>query len=72
MSNWQVQKLGKKEAEKVTAKPVYHHKILPIWGTTSLVMVLPKTLREQLKINKHDYVRCSVEGNRLIVEKIEE
>ena len=52
----QIAKIGVKEAIKEDGriKPVFH-KIQPIWGTNSLVVVLPKQLTGKLGMRKGDY-----------------
>jgi antitoxin component of MazEF toxin-antitoxin module len=40
-------------------------------GERSLTVVLAKSFANQLKIEKGDYLKCHIEGNRLILEKAE-
>jgi bifunctional DNA-binding transcriptional regulator/antitoxin component of YhaV-PrlF toxin-antitoxin module len=39
-------------------------------GDRSLTIVLPKIFSEKLKIEKGDFLKCYVDENRLIVEKV--
>ena len=69
----QIAKIGAKEADKekeeCRIKPVFH-RIQPIWGTNSLVVVLPKQLTGKLGMRKGDYAKFSISDNKLILEKI--
>jgi hypothetical protein len=47
------------------------HKVQPIHGSSSWVLVLPKPFISKLQIEKGDYVKCSIIGNKLEVEKPE-
>jgi antitoxin component of MazEF toxin-antitoxin module len=38
-------------------------------GTCSLTLLLPKRIAEELGLQNGDYLKCYVEGNRLIVER---
>jgi hypothetical protein len=38
-------------------------------GERSLTVVLAKSFANRLRIEKGDYLKCYVEGNRLILEK---
>jgi hypothetical protein len=58
------------ELQAEDEKPAIH-KIQPIHGSESLVMVLPKRFISRLQIAKGDYVKCNVIGRQLIVEKVE-
>jgi hypothetical protein len=48
------------------------HKIQPIHGSRSMVIVLPKKLTTQLGIRKGDYARFSISDNKLILEKVQD
>ena len=70
----QVAKIGvkadkEKEDSRDRIKPVFH-KIQPIWGTNSLVVVLPKQLTGKLGLHKGDYAKFSINDNKLILEKV--
>lgn len=40
-------------------------------GDRSLLIVLPKIFSEKLRIEKGDFLKCHVEHNRLIVQKLD-
>jgi hypothetical protein len=40
-------------------------------GERSLTVVLAKSFANQLKIEKGDYLKCRIEGSKLILEKAE-
>ncbi|MPZ08510.1 MAG: AbrB/MazE/SpoVT family DNA-binding domain-containing protein, partial [Nitrososphaeraceae archaeon] len=46
-------------------------RVQALHGERSLTIVLPKTLAGQLGIVKGDYLKYLVDGNRLIMEKVE-
>jgi hypothetical protein len=46
-------------------------RVQALHGERSLTIVLPKTLASQLGIVKGDYLKYLMEGNRLIMEKVE-
>ena len=48
------------------------HKIQPIHGAQSLVIVLPKKLCGELGIRRGDYARFSISNGRLIMEKVQD
>jgi hypothetical protein len=53
-------KTGKTELKRIQAFP----------GECSLTFVLPKEFAVQLGIGKGDLLECQVDGNRLIIEKV--
>ncbi len=61
---------GEREGGSDQEKPAIH-KIQPIHGTYSLIMVMPKKLTSRLQIKKGDYVKCSISDNKLLIEKVE-
>jgi hypothetical protein len=68
----QIQKIGNnnQDIKDDGEKPVVH-RIQPIHGSESLILVLPKKQLSKLQIEKGDYVKCSLRNNQLIVEKID-
>jgi hypothetical protein len=40
-----------------------------IQGERSLTLVFPKEFAMQLGVGKRDFLKCQVDGNRLIIEK---
>jgi hypothetical protein len=61
------QQLKEKEQEESVI-----HKIQPIHGDTSLVMVLPKKLTTKLGMRKGDYAKFWISDNKLILEKVQD
>lgn len=45
-------------------------RVQALHGEKSLTIVLPKNFAVQLGIEKGDFLKCLVENNRLIVEKM--
>jgi hypothetical protein len=45
-------------------------KVRPLIGQISFILLVEKKFVERLSIKEDDFVRCFVEGNRLIVEKV--
>jgi bifunctional DNA-binding transcriptional regulator/antitoxin component of YhaV-PrlF toxin-antitoxin module len=45
-------------------------RIQALTGDRSLTLVFPKHFAEELGISKGDFLKCKVDGNRLIVEKV--
>jgi hypothetical protein len=52
------------------SKTVEIRKVQALVGERSLVFVLAKSLALQLGIRKGDYLRCFINGNRLVLEKV--
>jgi hypothetical protein len=46
-------------------------RVQSLQGEKSFTLVLPKEFAIQLGIGKGDFLKCLVNGNRLIVEKIQ-
>jgi antitoxin component of MazEF toxin-antitoxin module len=46
-------------------------KIQAIHGNTTFVLVVPRTFIAKLKINKGDYVKCTIVDDTLLVKKAE-
>jgi hypothetical protein len=46
-------------------------RVQSLQGEKSFTLVLPKEFAIQLGIGKGDFLKCLVDGNRLIVEKIQ-
>jgi hypothetical protein len=46
-------------------------RVQALHGEKSLTIVLPKNFAVQLGIGKGDFLKCLVENNRLIVEKMQ-
>jgi hypothetical protein len=46
-------------------------RVQALHGERSFTIVLPKNFAVQLGIGKGDFLKCLVDGNRLIVEKIQ-
>jgi hypothetical protein len=46
-------------------------RVQSLQGEKSFTIVLPKEFAVQLGIGKGDFLKCLVDGNRLIVEKME-
>lgn len=51
-------------------KTIEIRKVQALVGERSLVFVLAKSLALQLGIQKGDYLRCFVDKNRLVLEKV--
>jgi formylmethanofuran dehydrogenase subunit D len=64
--------LKRQPAELDEEAEVVIHKLSPVYGTESTILCLSKKQIERLRMKKGDYVKCSVQGNKLIVEKIDE
>jgi bifunctional DNA-binding transcriptional regulator/antitoxin component of YhaV-PrlF toxin-antitoxin module len=45
-------------------------RVQALQGERSLTLVLPKQFAIELGIAKGDFLKCKVDGNRLIVEKV--
>jgi len=52
------------------SKKVEIRKVQALVGERSFVFVLAKSLALQLGIKKGDYLRCFIDKNRLVLEKI--
>jgi bifunctional DNA-binding transcriptional regulator/antitoxin component of YhaV-PrlF toxin-antitoxin module len=51
----------------------YHteiRRVQALQGERSLTLVFPKNFAIELGISKGDFLKCKVDGNRLIVEKV--
>jgi hypothetical protein len=60
------------ESQKERVSPeIVIHKLNPIHGSESVVLCLPKRQINKLNFKKGQYVKCSIEGKRLIIEKVE-
>jgi antitoxin component of MazEF toxin-antitoxin module len=46
-------------------------RVQSLQGERSFTLVLPKEFAVQLGIGKGDFLKCLVDGNRLIVEKMQ-
>ena len=46
-------------------------KVQALQGERSFTLVLPKEFAVGLGIGKGDFLKCSVDGRRLVVEKVE-
>lgn len=46
-------------------------KVEALTGERSFTLVLPKQLAVELGVGKGDFLKCHVDNNRLIVEKVE-
>ena len=46
-------------------------RIQALTGARSLTLVFPKQFAVELGIEKGDYLKCHVDGNRLIVQKLD-
>ena len=42
----------------------------PLIGNTTLTLVLPIRIALELGLGKREFLKCPVDGNRLIVEKV--
>jgi hypothetical protein len=49
---------------------VEYRKVQGLVGETSFSLVLPKTYATNLGIEKGDYLKVSISGSRMIVEKV--
>jgi len=45
-------------------------RVQALQGERSFTLVFPKEFAVQLGIGKGDFLKCQVEGNRLIIEKV--
>lgn len=45
-------------------------RVQALQGERSLTLVLPKQFAIELGIAKGDFLKCKIDGNRLIVEKV--
>jgi hypothetical protein len=46
-------------------------KVQALTGDRSLTLVFPKQFAIELGVGKGDFLKCSIDGNRLIVEKLD-
>jgi bifunctional DNA-binding transcriptional regulator/antitoxin component of YhaV-PrlF toxin-antitoxin module len=46
-------------------------RVQALQGERSFTLVLPKEFAVRLGIGKGDFLKCSVDGQRLVVEKVE-
>ena len=46
-------------------------KIQALTGEDSFTIIFPKQLAIELGIGKGDFLKCRIDGNRLIVEKVD-
>ena len=46
-------------------------RVQALQGERSFTLVLPKEFAVELGIGKGDFLKCSVDGHRLVVEKVE-
>jgi len=46
-------------------------KLQALVGERSLTFVFPKQFAAELGVRKGDFLKCSVDGRRLVVEKVE-
>jgi hypothetical protein len=54
----------------VNSETIEIRKIQALTGERSLTLVFPKQFALELGIAKGDYLKCYVNGNRLIVQKV--
>jgi hypothetical protein len=45
--------------------------IQAITGERSFILLLPKDFAAKLAVGKGDYLKCEIEGNNMMVEKLE-
>ena len=55
----------------MTNENIELRKVQALQGERSLTLVLPKEFAISLGIGKGDFLKCMVNGNKLIVEKVE-
>ena len=58
-------------AEKYNVTENEIRRVQALTGERSFTFVLPKSFAIELGIGKGDFLKCHVENNRLVVEKIE-
>jgi len=46
------------------------HRVQPIHGSESLIIVLNKKLTSKLHIRKGDYLKCYISGGKLVMERL--
>ena len=54
----------------VSSDNIEIRRIQVLTGDRSLTLVFPKSFAVELGISKGDFLKCRVDGNRLIVEKV--
>jgi hypothetical protein len=60
-----------KDAEKYSVTENEVRRVQALTGDRSFTFVLPKSFAIELGIGKGDFLKCHVENNRLVVEKME-
>lgn len=51
-------------------KKIEIRKIQALTGERSLTLVFPKQFAYELGVGRGDFLKCSIDGSRLIVEKV--
>jgi bifunctional DNA-binding transcriptional regulator/antitoxin component of YhaV-PrlF toxin-antitoxin module len=59
------------EAVKDGTKEKEIRRVQALTGDRSFTLVLPKAFAIELGIGKGDFLKCHVEGNKLVVQKME-
>lgn len=59
------------EAVKNGLKENEIRRVQALTGERSFTFVLPKTFAIELGIGKGDFLKCHIENNRLVIEKME-
>jgi hypothetical protein len=72
MALTQKQRIKQEEEQEEEQEESVIHKIQPIHGSRSMVIVLPKKLCGELGIRRGDYARFSISNGKLILEKIQD
>jgi hypothetical protein len=62
---------GITNAERCNVKENEIRRVQALTGERSFTFVLPKSFAIELGIGKGDFLKCHVENNRLVVEKME-
>jgi hypothetical protein len=45
-------------------------RVQPLQGERCFMLLLPKEFVAQLDIGKEDFLECQIDGNRLVIEKV--
>jgi hypothetical protein len=63
--------LKDQDIEKDSVKENQIRRVQALTGDRSFTFVLPKMFAIELGIGKGDFLKCRIDGNRLVIEKME-
>jgi hypothetical protein len=68
-----MQSIGKDDRQRESSSTLSPklHKLQSIQGERTYVFCVPKDFVKELKIAKGDYMKCWINDNRLIMEKVD-